>query len=102
MNENLQSTYNKMNENFIESDTNELLSRRKELFGSNIYVNEDLTRLNRHVMGTIRKQLQPGEKIWTRDGQLFLKNNAEFIRRISFSEYKDWLGSKWPQAFKNF
>lgn len=34
---------------------NELLSKRKALFGSSIYINEDLTKLNRHVLGVIKK-----------------------------------------------
>ena len=83
---------------------NVLLRRRKELKGTQIYVNEDLTHLNRHVFKIIRKELEDPdrapERVFVREGKLFHKGKEGKVRPIPFSEYKDWLGIQWPALMR--
>ena len=81
-------------------DRNTLLKRRRELKGTHIYVNEDLTKLNRLVLGYARRQLAENESVWTREGKLFYKSNTGNIRCIHFHEYADWTGFSWPRLIQ--
>lgn len=79
-----------------------VLQRRKELQGTDLYINEDLTRINLSVLGTIKKKLHNGERLWTREGKLYLRNNNNFIRQIPFSEFKNWVGTEWESIIDKY
>lgn len=56
-----------------------IMRNRRQFKGSNIYINEDLTQLNRHVLiCTKRKMPDAIEGVWTCDGKLFYKNKMGY------------------------
>lgn len=74
----------------------ELLRNRKYLKGSNIFVNEDLTRLNNRVLMTIKKG-NPNkiQNAWTKDGKIFYKNFQGDVIYVPYQEYHEWLNVSW-------
>lgn len=77
---------------------NELLKRRKELKGTRIYINEDLTKINKLVFGIIRQDIQEPERVWVWEGKIFHKGVDQKIRQIPQRDYKLWIG---PQHCRN-
>ena len=65
------------------------MRRKKELKGKNIYLNEDLTQYNRFIVGNIKRTLNEGERLWTREGKIFVKNRDNFVSQLVFAEYQD-------------
>ena len=77
----------------------DIVLRNRKLFkGSNIYMNEDLTRLNQLVLSCVRKKM-PDEvdKVWVRNGRISYKNKAKHVHEVKFSEYEDWIDLEWPE-----
>ena len=74
-----------------------ILRNRKLFKGSDIYINEDLTRLNQLVLSCVRKKM-PDEvdKVWTRNGRISYKNKAKHVHDVKFSDYQDWIDLEWP------
>ena len=63
-----------------------------------VYVNEDLTQLNAHVMTSIRKELpNEVETSWSNNGRLFFKNKSGSEHEVKYKDYKHWLEMDWPK-----
>jgi len=71
---------------------NEVMYRRRELKGTKIFINDDLSHLNRFMLVNIKTMISANEAVWTRDGTLYHKDNNGKIRAIPHSEYKQWFG----------
>ena len=68
-----------------------LKDRKTKLKGTNIYIQEDLTRLNYSVL-MATKGNEDVEKSWTIDGAVCVKwKGLSDIKKISFAEYDEWL-----------
>ena len=79
-----------------------VLRNRKLFKGSNIYINEDLTRLNQLVLSCVRKKmLDEVDKVWVRNGRISYKNKAKHVHDVKFSEYQDWIDLEWPEPTSN-
>lgn len=76
-----------------------LLSKRKQLKGCGVYINEDLTQMNQHVFSCVRRK-QPDEidSVWTVNGTIFYKNKTGNIHRVNFSDFEHWIDLPWPDT----
>jgi DNA repair exonuclease SbcCD ATPase subunit len=77
----------------------DILSRKKQLKGTGIFVNEDLTQLNMMVLACVRKK-QPDEveSVWTINGNIFYKNKSGTTHKVMYKEYQDWIELPWPEV----
>jgi hypothetical protein len=73
-----------------------LLRNRKYLKGSNIFVSEDLTRVNMHVLMVIKKS-DPTKVInaWSKNGKIFYKSSSGNVIFVPYQEYHKWLNISW-------
>jgi len=71
---------------------NEVMFRRRELKGTRIFINEDLSHLNRFMLTAVKKTIPDNEAVWTRDGTLHHKTADGKIHVIPYSEYKRLMG----------
>ena len=54
----------------------ELLKKRRELKGTNIYISEDLTPINQQVLACLRKKMPDEvEQSWSNRGRLYCKTS---------------------------
>ena len=79
-----------------------VLRNRKLFKGSDIYINEDLTRLNQLVLACVRKKM-PDEvdKVWTRNGRIVYKNKTNHVHEVKYADYQDWIDLEWPEPEAN-
>ena len=71
---------------------------RKLLTRMRVYVNEDLTQLNAHVMTSIRKKLpNEVETSWSNNERLFFKNKSGSEHEVKYKDYTHWLEMDWPK-----
>lgn len=73
--------------------------RNRKLFkGTNIYINEDLTRLNQLVLACVRKKM-PDEvdKVWSRNGRIYYKNKTGHVHEVKFVDFQQWIDLEWPE-----
>ncbi|KAH3818100.1 hypothetical protein DPMN_119696 [Dreissena polymorpha] len=70
----------------------------KLLKGTDIFINEDLTKINAEVLASLRlKEQELVEKAWSRDGKLFVHyRGQERNEQVTFDKYKLWLAKSWP------
>lgn len=55
----------------------EILRKRKLFKGTDIFVNEDLTKINQLVLSCVRKKMKDEvEKAWTRNGRIMYENKT--------------------------
>lgn len=74
-----------------------VLRNAKLLKGSRMYIMEDLTRLNQEVLASLRlKSPEFISRAWSYEGKLFAKSKNDIVKRITFSEYQNWLSKPWP------
>ncbi|KAH3834581.1 hypothetical protein DPMN_107911 [Dreissena polymorpha] len=78
------------------------MAKRKQLKGSAIYINEDLTNINQKVLMTIKRTLPENEAVWSWDGKIFQKSSKGVVRPIAYEEYKHWVGADWPKLINRF
>ena len=64
-----------------------------------MFGNEDLTRMNQHVLACVRKKM-PDEvdKVWTRNGRIFYKSKANHIHELKYKNYQEWIDLLWPES----
>lgn len=70
-----------------------ILKKRKDLFQSNFYVNEDLTRINQKLLYTARKECKNVASAWTIDGKIFVKRTLDeqkfrIVSMVDLSTYE--------------
>ena len=71
---------------------NDLMYRRRDLKGTNIYVNEDLSHLNRHMLVNLKRMIPHDESVWVKDGTLYHKSGNGHIQKILHGDYAKWMG----------
>ena len=71
---------------------NDLMYRRRDLKGTNIFVNEDLSHLNRHMLVNLKRMIPRDESMWVKDGTLYHKSANGHIQKILHSDYAKWMG----------
>ena len=77
----------------------ELLKRRRELKGTNIYISEDLTPINQHVLACLRKKMPDEiEQSWSKRGRLYYKSksNKDNIKEVEYKDFQMWIDLPWP------
>ena len=77
----------------------DVMQRANRLKGTNIYVNDDLTKTNAEVLASLRLK-DPGrvERAWSRESKLFVKyRGSERSEKVLFDQYKNWLSKPWPK-----
>ena len=79
-----------------------ILRNAKNLKGTGIFVNEDLTRKNQHVLMCMKKKSPDDVQIaWSRNGSLFYKDKQDHIKFVPYEEYQDWVDLPWPKKISN-
>lgn len=77
---------------------NALLRNSKELKGSGVYINEDLTKLNAKVLTAMRiKDKELVTRVWSYQGKLFLKNKTDETVEVKYEKFSYWLKKDWPK-----
>lgn len=81
---------------------NKILANRACLKGTDIYVNEDLTKLNVNVLSSIRhKRKDEVEFAYTREGKIFVKlKDKSKVKLVKYEHFKYWLDLPWPSLKK--
>ena len=75
-----------------------IFQNRKLLTRARVFVNEDLTSLNAHVLTCIRKkQPEEVELSWSNYGRLFFKNKSGSTHEVNYEDYNHWLTLDWPK-----
>lgn len=75
-----------------------VLKNKKQLKGSGVFINEDLTQLNQHVFSCVRrKQPDEIESAWTINGTIFYKNKTGNVHRVNFKDFEHWIDLPWPE-----
>lgn len=74
-----------------------IMWNRKKLHGSGIFINEDLTRTNLHVLMCVKKKaLDEVNEVWTRNGSVMYKDKQDKIHKVTYSEFHEWIDLPWP------
>ncbi|KAH3850203.1 hypothetical protein DPMN_092610 [Dreissena polymorpha] len=69
------------------------MKRARNLKGTRISINEDLTKTNAEVLASLRLK-EPGrvEKAWSFEGKLFVRfRGSERNEHVHFNQYQGWL-----------
>ena len=76
---------------------NTIMKNVKYLKNTRISINEDLTKLNRKVLSSMRlKDKANVTKTWSYDGKLFMKDKNDQTSQVKYPDYAKWLEMKWP------
>lgn len=77
-----------------------ILKNRRVFKNTNIFVSEDLTKTNQHVLACIRKK-SPDEvdRSWSKGGRLFYKakSDPDTVIEVTFKEFQQWIDLPWPK-----
>lgn len=77
----------------------EILKNRKMFKGTQIFINEDLSKTNQLVLTCIRKKM-PDEvdQAWSRGGRLYykLKSNINRVIEVPYKDFQSWIDLPWP------
>ena len=84
---------------FVSRMTRDLAFRgRKHLKGTNLYINEDLTRVNQHILACVRKkQSDEVESAWSNNGRIYYKHHEKSVHEVEYKDYKHWSELNWPK-----
>jgi len=66
-----------------------LMRRRKDLKETGVFINEDLSRMNKMVLNSAKRQLSENESVWAFNGNLYHRSSDHAVNRIDFASYKD-------------
>ena len=83
---------------FVSRMTRDLVfSGRRQLKKSHIYINEDLTPVNNHILGCVRKK-QPDEvdSAWSANGRIYYKHKDNSTHEVKYEDFRHWDGLLWP------
>ncbi|KAH3802154.1 hypothetical protein DPMN_155825 [Dreissena polymorpha] len=77
----------------------DVMKRAKQLKGTGIYINEDLTKINAEVLASLRlKEPSHFERAWSHEGKLFVRyNGIDRNEHVDYKQNQNWLSKPWPQ-----
>ena len=74
-----------------------ILRNRKLFQGTDIYVNEDLTKINQLVLSCVRKKMKDEvEKAWTKNGRIMYEKKTGDVVEVAYSGFQEWIDLPWP------
>ncbi|KAH3863531.1 hypothetical protein DPMN_026520 [Dreissena polymorpha] len=77
----------------------DILSYRTKLKVSNIYINDDLTKLNLHLLMCVKKKITDEiNDAWYFNGKILYKNHMNKTKMVKFEEYEHWINLPWPNS----
>ena len=78
---------------FVSRMTRDSIMRcRKHLKGTNIFINEDLTKLNHKVLKCVRtKMTDEVESAWSTNGKILYKHKDKSIKEVKTKDYQHWI-----------
>ena len=80
----------------------EILRNRKLFKGTDIFVNEDLTKINQLVLSCVRKKMKDEVgKAWTRNGRIMYENKTGYVTEVAYPDFQDWIDLPWPAKTEN-
>ena len=75
----------------------DVLKNRRNLKGTGIFINEDLTLLNHRVLMSVkRKREDLVSEVWSKNGKIFYKDKSSKIHFVPFRDYNKWIELPWP------
>ena len=75
----------------------EVMSQRRKLKNTGVFINEDLTRINHHVLMCIKKKINDEvQDAWTVNGSIRYKDKAGKIIVVRYEDYQEWIDLPWP------
>lgn len=75
-----------------------IMAHKKLLKGSGIFITDDLTQLNNHVLSCFRyKCPDEVESAWSHNGKILYENKQGNIHEVKFEDYQHWIDLTWPQ-----
>ena len=85
---------------FVSRLTRDKVMRSRRVFkGSNIFLNEDMTKINNKVLACLRKKMPSAvEQAWIHKGSLFYKSKSNTVHPVPYQEFQYWLDLDWPKA----
>lgn len=74
---------------FVSRMTRDIVFRgRRSMISSNIYINEDLTALNNHILGCVRKKkCDEVDSAWSTNGKIYFKNKHNSVHEVKYEDY---------------
>ena len=77
----------------------DVMKRAKQLKGTGIYINEDLTKINAEVLASLRlKEPSRVERAWSHEGKLFVGyKGIDRNEHVDYKQYQNWLSKPWPR-----
>lgn len=74
-----------------------ILRNRKQLKGTGVYVNEDLTKLNQLVLMCVKRKMSDEvAQAWSSNGNIFFRNKLDRVKSVPYEKYQDWIDLPWP------
>ncbi|KAH3816139.1 hypothetical protein DPMN_117648 [Dreissena polymorpha] len=76
-----------------------ILANRKKLRGTHIFINEDMTSLNLHVLMCVKKKMADEVcDAWFSNGKILFKSHMNKIQPVKFEEYEHLINLPWPST----
>ncbi|KAH3796924.1 hypothetical protein DPMN_150501 [Dreissena polymorpha] len=76
-----------------------ILANRKKIRGTNIFINEDMTRLNLHVLMCVKKTIADEvSDAWFINGRIMFKSHMNKIQSVKFEDYEHWINLPSPNT----
>lgn len=76
----------------------EKIMRRKKELPKPLFISEDLTKQNHHILMCVRwKMPDEIDKCWSINGKICYKNKMGNIRQVNYNEFENWMGLPWPE-----
>lgn len=74
-----------------------ILRNRKQLKGTGIFINEDLTQLNQQVLMSVKRKM-PDEvnSVFSRNGVIKYVTKTDQVKTVLYKDYQHWLDLPWP------
>lgn len=74
-----------------------ILRNRKQLKGTGIFINEDLTQLNQQVLMSVKRKM-PDEvnSVFSRNGVIKYATKTDQVKTVLYKDYRHWLELPWP------
>ncbi|XP_052785515.1 uncharacterized protein LOC128226317 [Mya arenaria] len=74
-----------------------IMRNRRNLRGTGVFVNDDLTQLNLHVLMCVKKKMiDEVSEAWFSRGKIFYKNSNGQVHLVKYEDYDHWIDLPWP------